>query len=563
MRLQSVLTGVCVLAATLLLSACLGEQVDKKIDDRRPIIEAGAKRAEAPASSVSYDPLQVTNQVWAGGRAIRMRRGLPLPTTYEGPKAITLVSSKEMSLADIAAFVTSQTGVPVRLTDGAEQMGSGSAVAGAARPSASAAARPATPTAGGATATSTATSGATNDVPPMTLAYEGPMSGLLDTVAGHFGVSWKYDGAAVVMSRYETRTFLVEAMPGTASVTDGLQADSGGSTSSAASTSGASTGTSALDQKSQLTATLDYWTELQDTLNTILGGVGAVKTSPSSGSVTVITTPEIMRTVAQYIETENTRNTRQVAITLELFTLAVSNTENYGLDLDVAFQKADLPRFGFNGPPSNLTTTAFGEGLSVNVLSPTSNFADTSALVKALSTLGSVSRVARIPLTTLNNRPASRRIGRDKAYLASASVSQSGSSDFQQSTLTPGVVREGFSLQITPRILGDGRMLIQFSLSVIDLVGNIRTFSTPDDSSSVELPETNSRVFVQQALLNNGDMLVLSGFDQDQQTSTDSGFGSPYNWMMGGSKVKGDSRELLFLTITPRELNVPARLPNS
>jgi len=342
-----------------------------------------------------------------------------------------------------------------------------------------------------------------------------------------------------------------------------LAADSGGTASSTTTTTGASSGTSSLDQKSSLSATLDYWTELQDTLNTILGGVGAVKTSPSSGSVTVITTPEIMRTVAQYVETENARNTRQVAITLELFTLSVSNTESYGVDLTAAFQRADWPKFGFNGPPSNLTTAVVGEGLSVNVLSPTSHFADTSALIKALSTVGNISRVARIPLTTLNNRPASRRIGRDKAYLASASVSQSGDSNFQQSTLTPGVVREGFSLQVTPRILGDGRMLIQFSLSVIDLVGNIRQFSTPDNSSSVELPETNSRVFVQQALLNNGDMLVLSGFDQDQQNKSGSGFGNPYNWLMGGSKVNSDSRDMLFLTITPRELNVPARLPNS
>ncbi|MGE3769677.1 MAG: hypothetical protein AB7G06_01865 [Bdellovibrionales bacterium] len=548
--------NILILAA-LLITACSGPEIRQQVRERKPYAEAGAQQSQQPASAVSYDPLQVTNQVWAGNKSIQMRRGLPLPTRYENPKAVVLVSGESMSLADVAVFITSQVGVPVRLTDGAEKLGATSAqdIAPANRTVQS---RSATQNAANAQASSTSSG---DGAAPMTVAYEGPLSGLLDTVAGHFGVSWKYDGAAVVMSRYETRTFVVEAMAGKAEFTDGLQADTGGGSSSTTATTGASSGTSSLDQKSQLTATLDYWTELQETVTTILGGVGAVKGSPSSGTITVITTPEIMRTVAQYIDNENARSTRQVAITVELFTLSLNDSENYGVDFTMLFQDADWPSLGFAGPPIRLSEDDGGQGLSVQVLSPTSKWNGTEAFVRALSTLGNVSRVARIPMTTLNNRPASRRIGRDVGYLASVSTSQSGDSNFLQSTLTPGVVREGFSLQVTPRILGDGRMLVQYSLSVIDLI-NIAAFPEEGDNQ-VQLPETSSRVFVQQALLNNGDSLVLSGFDDDKITADNSGFANPYNWVLGGSVRNSKLRDISFVTITPREINVPRRLPNS
>jgi len=544
---KSLRLGISVLVMTL-LSGCLASEVRDQVKADKPRAEAGALQAQQPASAVSYDPLQVTSQVWTGSRSVRMRRGIPLPSSLDGPTAVTMVSGKEMTLNEIATTIMSQTGVSVRLTDGADQLSSGGSDAGA------------TPAAGGGSAAPRVASA----VEPMRLAYEGPLSGLLDTVAGHFGVSWKYDGAAIIMSRYETRTFTIEAMPGTTSLTDGSQGDTGEGGSSGGSSSGGSSGGGGggggLTQTATSSVTLDYWTELEGTLTTILGGVGAVKTSPSSGSVTVITTPDIMRTVANYVDMENARNTKQVAITLELFTLSLTDTEDYGADVTFALaERNGWPALGFNGPPSGLGETT-GNGFAVQVLSPTSKFQGTEAFIKAVSTLGTVSRVARIPLTTLNNRPATRRIGRDISYLAEVSVTSNSGSDVSQSSLSPGSVHEGFSLQVTPRILGDGRVLIQFSLSSIDLI-TIDQFTSGENK--IQLPSTSNRSFVQQAMLNNGDSLVLSGFEEDKKSSDNSGTGSALNWLMGGQSNASKTHDILFLTITPREINVPKRLPNT
>lgn len=551
------------LAAALflpLISGCQTAEVSKKIDERTPEVVAGARRAETPADKVNYNPLVVTDKVWAGDRSVRMRRGLPLPQTYEGAKSVTLVSNKSMTLPEIAQFVSQQTGVPLRLVDGAEKVTGGPAGAGAAEtPAAGAPAGNAL--LGGATAN--ANKDGDEDTGGMKIAYQGPLSAFLDSVSSYFGVSWRYDGSAIIVSRFETRTFTVEAMNSTAEFSDGIAAaTSGGSSGSSSGGSGGGSAqqtTGNLDQTNKFGGKVDYWAELQDSVNTILSGVGTVKTSPSSGTVTVITTPEIMRTVAAYVDQENERSTKQVAITLELFTLTLDNEENVDTQLRFLYTGGNFTSTT-GGAAAVTPVSGDGSSFGVSIVDPSSKFNGSGALIQALSSIGNVSRVAKIPLTTLNNRPATRRIGRDIAYLQSVSSQTGTGSDVTSQTLTPGTVQEGFSLQVTPRILGDGRMLVQFSLSVLDLI-NIATYTS--GSSSIQLPETSSRIFVQQALLNNGDTLVLAGFDQGRQSANNSGFLNPFNILLGGNVASTDSRELLFLTLTPREIDVPRRLPIS
>jgi hypothetical protein len=55
----------------------------------------------------------------------------------------------------------------------------------------------------------------------------------------------------------------------------------------------------------------------------------------------------------------------------------------------------------------------------------------------------------------------------------------------------------------------------------------------------------------------------LAGFDDDRQSADNSGMGNAMNWLTGGRVSNSKTRDMLFLTITPREINVPQRLPNS
>lgn len=543
--------------AVALLAGCNNEKTRSLIDRRSDQAIKMSEEARRPMGKKSFDPLTVTDRIWAGNSSLRLHRGVPLPDKYEGPRGVTLISSNTMPLSEIAAALGAQTGIPVRISPDVSAPISSD-------PSA------ALPPAG-----MSMTSGS-----EMRVAYEGPFSGLLDLVAGHFGVNWRYDGASVGISRYETRVFVVEALPGTQRVKDGIKDDDGGSGSSSSSAeAGGSFSVSSsgsLSQSSEMNVEMKVWDELNNTITGMLGGVGTVVVSPSSGTVSVTTTPELMRTVAQFVEEENRRLSQQIAINVEIY--AVTLTE--GTDFSVTFNEAlrRLSNFGasYSGPsgPTGTAGPAYGLGdiatgivnsstgaltgaiagggsLSVAILNPDTT-GQISGLFSALSSIGDTTRVAQFPMTTLNNRTVSRRIGRDQTYVASVSNTESTASTYSSSTVTPGTVREGFSLQLTPRLLDDGRIMMQYSMSLIDIVSLVK-FDT--GAGVIQLPETASRVFVQQAMLKSGSTLIIGGYDDEQASQTSQGVGSAYNYFLGGGSSNAKGRTMLFIAITPQVLD--------
>jgi len=518
------------------LAGCNNEKVRNLINERADQAKESLQEAKAPAPPKVYNPLTVSDKIWAGSTSMRMRRGVPLPTRYEGSRGVALVSGEPMSLSEISNAIGSQIGIPVRVVAGAGGAGGGGTSSG-----------------GG-----------------MVLGYEGPLSGLLDQVASYFGINWRYDGTAINFSRFETRVFVVESLPGTQTVKDGMKEDEGSSSSSGSSGSGSS-GTSSLQQSSEMNVELKAWEELRETVSSMLGGVGNVVLAPSSGTMTVTTTPEIMRIVAKFVEEENKRLARQIAINVEVYKVEMAQ----GTDFNVTFNEFlskwahfTAPFTGGSGPSyvagsplsAASTTNAVPGTLSLAIL-PNDGRGMTS-IFKALSSLGDTTRVAQFPMTTLNNRPVSRRVGRDRAYVASVqNTTVSGTTGGSvSSTITPGTVREGFSLQLTPRLLDDGRIMLQYSLSLTDIV-TVREFGERDAggnlTNGVQLPETASRVFVQQSLLKSGSTLVLAGVDDEQTAQNAQGVGSPFNFLLGGGSSNQTSRSMLFISITPQAVETP------
>ncbi|MFY9288020.1 MAG: hypothetical protein WAO98_05915, partial [Alphaproteobacteria bacterium] len=167
-----------ILAATFLVG-CNDEKTRNLIDQRAAAAQKAMGEMANYDSPKRYNPLVITDKVWTGNSALRMHRGMPIPTKFEGDKGITLISAEPMTLSEIAGAISAQTGIPVRQTEvGSTSGGRGAAAAAAA--------------AGGA-----------SNAPTMPMAYEGSLSGLMEKVAGNFGVNWRFDGASISISRFE------------------------------------------------------------------------------------------------------------------------------------------------------------------------------------------------------------------------------------------------------------------------------------------------------------------------------------------------------------------------
>lgn len=583
--MKIVLQSLALSLLVVSLAGCNNEKVRNLIDTRTDEADMAIKEAKAPAPPKSFNPLVVSDRIWTGTTAVRMRRGLPLPARFEGDKGVTLVAADPLPLVEIAGIVSSQTGIPVRIAPGTVQAAAplsatatsasqSSGSSGAIPPGSSGApnsmlgmpGQPGIqPNQGGTPRVASAPSSLPNSG-NMMLAYEGPLSNILDQVAAYFGVNWRYDGTSINFSRLETRVFVIEAMPGTQSVTEDVsQNNSASAGSSGGEDSGGSEGTSALTQSSSVKVDYNVWDELNKTITGILNGTGNLVAAPSNGTITVTTTPEIMRLVADYVKQENRRMTRQIGINVEVYNVVMQDGSDFSVSWETALQR--WKSFGFNvtgtAAPvlSDVADPLTNAGqVGVAILNPNTT-GEITGLFQALSSVGDASRVAQFPMTTLNNKPVSRRVGSDRAYvskLTSDTTSTSGSTPVVSKTFEVGTIRQGFSLMLTPRVLDDGRIMLQYSMNLIDLIA-LKTFPEnpgPEDDQ-VQLPETNNRVFVQQSLLKSGSTLIIGGFDDEQASQSSQGVGDAYNYLLGGGSRTKNSRSMLFIAITPQILDVP------
>lgn len=515
----------------LSLASCATSPHDDVIDGRLQNTQGMLEGARRPAPERSSDPLTVSDSVWLGDKVVRMAQGLPLPPEWEKEDSVALRSDNPILLNQLVGVLASETKIPIRLTDGADTLSSGSS--GGAAPSAGSAPAPGQP------AVSASNGGIVPNSPNdgMIISYSGSLSGLLNLASSFYGVNWRYDGASIVISRYVTRTFVMDALPGTISVQAPSSTSSGGTAATSA------------EVTPLATASIDIWEDIRKTVSSIVGTNGTVDISQSSGTVVVSTTNDRMERVSRFLSEENKRLGRQVAISIELYSVEVDDSTNYGLDLTAALSSiSGLPTVNIAGATTGLTDPA---AITVDLVDPT-ELAGTTGIIQALSTLGRTTRVAQIPITTLNNRPATQKISTDTAYVSSVSSTSSGvdnvSTEAETDTITTGL-----AVSVLPRIMSDGRILLQYALAQGDLL-NIESF--PIGDNNVQLPETQGISFSQQVMMKNGSTLVLAGLDQSSVGNNARGVGRPLTWLLGGSTASTNRRNLIVIAITPREIQI-------
>jgi type IVB pilus formation R64 PilN family outer membrane protein len=558
------------LALTAALPGCSDPENRAIIDKDAAAARNGLEQTAHPDIPIKhYNPLVVSDKVWAGNTALHLQRGLPLPERFETSRGITIVSSEPMTIPDIMGEIQRQTGITIHVPEitlrpvGTANAAAAAAVAAAASGSVQ-----------GRSMIMNGGPGAMN-ANAMPIAYEGPLSGLLDRVTGYFGLNWHYDGSIISISAFETKVFTIEALPGTQEVHDGMQDDNSSSGGSSAVAGGASSSSNqnSVTQNSKFSIDLKYWEELDKVVTSMLGGVGSVVVSPSLGTVTVTTREANMQQIAKYLTEENQRISRQIAVNVEIYSVTLSK----GLDFNIAFNTAlhRIANFSgnINGAAAPTTVSGFtgGGALSLAILNPNTHASEVSDIFTALSGIGDTTKVARFPLITLNNRPVSRRVGKDVSYVASATSNTTGSgsaSTFAGTTLTPGTVHQGFSVQLTPRLLDDGRILLQYSLSIIDVLsidsfnsvtgaGTSTSSAATQGSSTIELPTTSNRIFVQQSVLKSGSTLFLGGAEEDDTQQNAQGVGDPNNYALGGGISSGATHTMVFFALTPEVLDTP------
>lgn len=488
--------------------------------------------SKAPQKPDDTDVIRIKDDIWLGDTSIIEYDGdKPLPSDLETADGVTLVSNRPITLYEIGTKISQISGIKMRFAPQIESM-------------AKAAADKNIPTV-------EKVGSKWSDTSRMLVSYKGSLSGLLDEVCSYFGVWWKYEHGEIYIYKYTTKTFTLYTLPTAPSMTASVSSSSGGGTI----TSGVSN--------------IDLWGNIVTAVKSILGSGSSLITDPMNGTLTITATPTEIKKVAKFVHEQNIRLARQVAISVKV--LQVEILEQHGLGFGFLADYADMGLKNIGTATGNTLKGESPTGLGVSNasldLGIIHNDLELNLFVDALAKQNATSLVTSGTVTTMNNKPAPIQVVKTQNYISELTKTNNGTvggEDSYDITVETEEIETGFTLDVLPRVMDHGRLMMLFSLSLSDLLSLERVDLTTgsEDGGFIQNPIIEERGFSQEVALKSGETLVLAGYERVDTTSIKEGLGAVNNNALGGTQSVENTRTVLVILLTPVVLESPL-LPES
>lgn len=475
------------------------------------------------AKVASSDTVSMSEGVWLGNKSTVLEHRNNLPGRFETDTGVTILLNEPVGLQVVANDINSITGIPVKIDSqvNAEKLKK-----------------------------------------TMNIAYTGKLSGLLSQIATDLDLLWYYDKESIVFYETETKTFTLYALGTDVSFQSSVQTDDGNQVS--------------------LESTLKEWEEVEQAIAAIVGKADNVDftVSRSLGTITVTAPPSIQSRVGEYIARQNKRLSQLVTIDVKVLQVSLSNDSAFGLNLAAAINSTSGLNIVAN--PKNNLATQDASSMNIAVLSNAvsaltgathvadgkvvegaytadqinngslSAAAGSNALIQALAKQGKVSLVTNVGVTTRNNRVAPVSNTRTTGYIKR--FESRNFTTVESSTVDQDDLETGFSMQLLPNVLENGKILLLFKISVREL---LRMSTQTIGEVTLQLPEVEERSFMQEIIMESGQMLVVSGFEKQTGSDTRYGLGDPDFMALSGSRETASQRDVLVVILTPQVLVSP------
>ena len=530
------------LAATALLSACssyVSENQKGEADVVQKIQKIEQRTADATQASKAVRKtdrpanVRVRDGIYLGEQGATRFRGAPLPQAIEGPDGVVISSPGDITIAQFAVMFEQATGIRVDFSDlrayapgaVAASVDAPEPIEGSIPPSAS---------------LSPAIAGQLLDG-KFDLRFRGPASRLLDMVSNRVGADWEYRSGIVRFTGPKTLSYTIWTLP----VVMGTQTsigDGGGD--------GGDGGSGVFGSSAPATTTAnyayDYWQNFETGLAAIMAESSAsYAVNKASGSLVVTASRAMHERVAEFVERENARLSRQVAVRIDIVAFDAIDTDERSMDLAAALTGI----FDNLGISVASTPAAIANAATLG-MSITGGDADgTKLFVNALSTFGRTTVETSSSMVATNNMPSPISISSDRAYLASVSSTLDDAGN-RTTALESGIITTGLNAVVTPRIMSSGEVFVNYSLNISEL-REIEEFSSPDGLSAVQLPLVNNRNIIQNVTLRSGDTAVIASYDSEGGSLDSSG---PFNaaaWGAGGAAGWNNNSVRVLVLMTP------------
>ena len=480
--------------------------------------------AKNPRAKVaSGDTVSMSEGVWLGNKSMVLEHRNNLPSKFETDTGVTILLNEPVSLQVLANDIYTITGIPVKI-DGQVSSDKLKKL--------------------------------------VNVAYTGKLSGLLSQVATDLDLLWYYDKNSIVFYETETKTFTLYALGTEVAYQTSVSTDNSNEVS--------------------LESTLKEWDEVENAIESIIGKAynADFTVSRSLGTITVTASPSILARVGEYIERQNKRLSQLITIDVKVLQVTISNDSAFGLNLAAAINSTSGLNIVAN-PKNNLASTE-ASSMNIAVLSNAvsaltgathmegsslvegaytqdqimngslSGAAGSNALIEALAKQGKVSLVTNVGVTTRSNRVAPVSNTRTTGYIKR--FESRNFTTVESSTVDQDDLETGFTMQLLPNVLENGKILLLFRMSVREL---LRMSTQTIGEVTLQLPEVEERSFMQEVIMESGQMLVVSGFEKQKGSDTRYGLGDPDFMALSGSRETSASREVLVVILTPQVLVSP------
>lgn len=563
--------------AAVVLSGCAGLEEPKR--QAEVVQEKAIKLRDDNVASATTAAVQRTSRPRITGQRVSLRTANSLPPAFSTP--VTYATHGAQGFSEVLEAVGAMAGISLRGVEILQGQSGSQGVPGQMTQMAQ----------GGVVGGKLGGS--------VQIDYTGTLRGLLDELAARNEASWRYNAKSNTVNffRFETRVLNLNLPPmpksisATISLTGaGSSGGGGGGGSSGGSDGGSGGGGGGGAGNVSVTQSLvvDPWSSIMQGIQSILaangpardsvgstsqrssvgGGLGSSQgmgggqagggsrtggsssgvllargadgeatATPELGMLTVTARPLAVERIAAYVDSVNARFGQNVMIDVQVLSLTMDNNASAGFSMDMVYKRLNgnglsivggAPLQPASGTPGRLTITNGKTGSPWN---------GSELVAEALSQYGKVGLETKAQVIAINGQPAPFQVAEEINYLAETTIALSPNAG-ALSGVKQGTRVVGFTGNMTPTVMGDNRILLQYQMDI----SSMTLTQASSGSSVVQTPRVSKQSLQNQAYVRDGEVIVLFGFDQ-ARNSTDSALGA------GGASLTGRGERKMLVIV--------------